>query len=235
MTDPQHALIPHGHSHPRCGPDSRTFPGEFRWISSAVARFRDFGGALADAHSGSPAKRRCLRYGKETADGGLHRPQPMEAFMKLHKIAMLALVGAAQATFAAEASYDFVACTHSRQIMLEATNDFVAFGVESWGVVASSTTKEWENASTRCTGYMRVAAGKPYGKGVCKWVQASGDTAVGEFEFSPVEAKWTWLTGTGKLAGITGGGTFKQLTSAKPADAGTSQACRRDWGKFIVP
>ena len=66
--------------------------------------------------------------------------------------------------------------------MLEASPEFVAFGVESWGIVASSTIKEWEGATTHCVGYVRVAAGKPIARGVCKWFDTAGNTASGEFD-----------------------------------------------------
>lgn len=157
--------------------------------------------------------------------------------MKLRRMGVaIGLVLFAQGVPAEDFTYDFVACTHSKQTMLEANSDTVAFGIESWGTVASSTTKAWESASTHCVGYVRIVAGKPAGKGVCKWNHVTGDTAVGEFEFSAAgEPTWTWLSGTGKLKGITGGGTFRELSSGKPAAAGTSQGCRRDWGKYTLP
>lgn len=137
---------------------------------------------------------------------------------------------------AAESSYDFVACTHGTTKMLESGPDLVAFGVESWGIVASSTTKEWENATTHCVGYLRIAGGKRVGKGVCKWVHPTGDTAVGEWEMpASGENAFTWLAGTGKLKGIQGGGSFQSVSKAKPVEAGTGQDCRHDWGKYTVP
>ena len=137
---------------------------------------------------------------------------------------------------AAEFAYDFVACTHGTSKMLESGPDLVALGAESWGIVANSTTKEWENATTHCVGYMRIVGGKPVGKGVCKWVYPTGDTAVGEWEMPATgENSFTWLAGTGKLKGIQGGGSFQTITKAKPVEAGTGQSCRRDWGKYTVP
>lgn len=154
----------------------------------------------------------------------------------LHRAALVALLAAVPAAWAAEFNYDFVACTHSRRITVEASPEVQALGFEVWGVVASSTTKEWEGASTHCTGYMRVIGGKPVGKGVCKWVDAAGDSAIGEFEYPNAGAPtWTWLAGTGRLKGISGGGTFQQVVTGKPIDAGTSQLCRRDWGKYSLP
>ena len=152
---------------------------------------------------------------------------------------MILAVGAmavAQGAWAAEVAYDFTACTHGRHTVLEANADIFAMGFEVWGVVAASTTKEWENATTHCVGSLRVTAGKRVGKGVCKWLTAAGDSALGEFEYpASGEPVWTWLTGTGKLKGISGGGTFREVGGSKPVEAGTSQGCRRDWGKYTLP
>lgn len=146
------------------------------------------------------------------------------------------LLSLAQALPAAEHSYDFVACTHSQRTMVEASADTVAFGVQLWGVVASSTTRFWDGASTHCAGYVRITQGRPVGKGSCKWLTASGDSAVGEFEYPPnAEPVWTWLSGTGALKGIQGSGTFRELFSARPATEGTGQGCRRDWGRYTTP
>lgn len=150
--------------------------------------------------------------------------------------ALAALTLAAVPAWAVEVAYDFVACSHSTQRMLEGGPDLVAFGTEGWGIVATSTTKEWESATTRCVGYVRIIGGKSVGKGMCRWIQAGGDTAVGEWEMTPAgENTWSWLAGTGKLAGIKGGGTFQWLTAARSVEAGTGQSCRRDWGKYTLP
>ncbi len=148
----------------------------------------------------------------------------------------LTLAMAAPLGSATESAYDFIVCGHTRYVPLEANAEIVAFGVENWGIVSSSTTKFWENASTHCVGYIRVVAGKVVGKGTNKWFEAGGDTGVGEWEYpSTGEPAWTWLAGTGKLKGISGGGTFHDLFSGKPSAPDTSQGCRRDWGKMSVP
>lgn len=155
--------------------------------------------------------------------------------MRLHRLAVVALAALAPAAWPADASYDFVACTHSKRTMLEASPEFVAFGVESWGIVSSSTTKEWERATTHCVGYVRVAAGKPTARGVCKWFDAAGNAASGEFDMpAGGENKFTWLTGTGKFKGIAGAGSFQYLSQGE-AQPGTAQDCRRDWGKYSTP
>lgn len=153
-----------------------------------------------------------------------------------HHLIVLIVAAMAQPAIAAEVSYDFTACTSGRRIAVEANADIVSFGIETWGVVASSTTAFWEKASTHCVGYIRVAGGKPIGKGTCKWTESGGDTAVGEWEYpTSGDPSWTWLSGTGKLKGISGGGTFRELFSAKPTDPAVSGGCRRDWGKYSLP
>lgn len=157
--------------------------------------------------------------------------------MKVRLRIVAAAIGAAavQAAIAVEVPYDFIACTHGQRTMLEANGEIAAFATQGWGTVASSTGKEFEKASTHCMGYTRVIGGKPYGKGLCKWVFANGDTGVGEYEFGAAPPKFTWLVGTGGLKGIQGGGTFAPVFDAKPAQEGTGQGCRRDWGKYTLP
>jgi hypothetical protein len=169
----------------------------------------------------------------------MHRPpgNRQEMIMKLTPIAVsLVATLAAMPALPAEFSYDFVACTHSTSKVLDGGPELTALGVESWGIVASSTTKEWENATTRCVGYLRIAAGKPVGRGVCRWLHATGDTAIGEWDMpASGENRFTWLAGTGKLKGIQGGGSFQTVSNARPVEPGTGQSCRRDWGKFTLP
>lgn len=153
-------------------------------------------------------------------------------------IAVLSLAAVAAApTTAREVSYESIVCSHARHMLLEAGPDMVAFGVEQWGVVARTNVPEFENGTTHCVGYLRIVAGKPIGKGMCKWIAASGDTAVGEWEHPESgDNRWTWLSGTGAFKGISGAnGSFKALGPTKPAAPGTSQNCRRDWGSFTLP
>ena len=147
---------------------------------------------------------------------------------------ILALCGTQAWT--AEFTYDFVVCSHGTQKLLDSGPELTAVGVEDWGITASSSTKEWENATTRCMGHVLIAGEKTTGKGICRWVQASGGTAVGEWEMAADgQNSWRWLAGTGKLAGIRGGGTFQWVTNGKAVEAGTGQSCRRDWGKYTLP
>ena len=148
----------------------------------------------------------------------------------------LALAGFAPSLWAAETPYDFVKCATGKITPLEISADLRAAGMENWGITASSTTKDFENATTHCVGFSRVVEGKPAGRGLCKWMDSAGNTAFGEYEvLAPGEGTFVWVTGTGKFKGIKGGGQWKVFSSAKPVAEGTAQWCERYWGKYTLP
>jgi hypothetical protein len=157
--------------------------------------------------------------------------------MKRHLIFLgIVLMGFAPSLWATAIKYDYVACVNAKITPLVKAPDFIGFNVESWGIVASSTTKEMENATTHCMGYGRVMGGKQAGQGVCKWTDTAGNTFVGQYDVTaPGEGTWTFLTGTGRFKGAHGGGHWKVVAQGKPIDAGTVQNCRRDWGSYTSP
>lgn len=158
--------------------------------------------------------------------------------MKIRWTLIAIAVGmAGSAAWSRDVDYDFVVCTHGRSTVLDPGPDVVALGSELWGIVASSTTKEFEKATTHCLGYMRIIGGKPVGKGVCKWANPAGDTAVGEYEYPEVgENNWKFLGGTGAWKGVSSKvAKFASLGNGKPIEPGTWQGCRRDWGTYTVP
>ncbi len=149
---------------------------------------------------------------------------------------LVAAVALAPRAWGAETAYDFVVCGNSKITMLEARPDLTAFGVELWAIVATSTTKEMENATQHCLGTIRVIEGKQTGKGMCKWTDPAGNTFVGEWETSPNgEGSWVFLSGTGRFKGIHGAGHYQYVSKARPIAEGTAQSCRRDWGTYSLP
>jgi hypothetical protein len=79
--------------------------------------------------------------------------------------------------------------------------------------------------------------GKRVGKGLRKWFLMSGDTAIGEWVMPESgENSFRWLSGTGALKGITTvTSNFAWVSKGKPAEPGTGQDCRRDWGRYALP
>lgn len=155
--------------------------------------------------------------------------------MAVRSFPLLALAALAPLARGAETAYDFVACGNTKITMLEARTDLTAFGVESWGIVATSTTKEMENATQHCLGTIRIVEGKQTGQGMCKWTDPAGNTFIGEWEMNATgQGEWVFLSGTGKFKGIKGGGSFQYVSKAKPIVEGTSQTCRRDRGAYTL-
>jgi len=148
-------------------------------------------------------------------------------------IATLVLAPAARA---AEVTYDLVHCGSMKPTVLEAREGVFVMVMDYYDIVASSTNKDWASATAHCGGHWRVVDGKESSGGVCKWVLPSGDTAVLEWKGTgPGEGSVVFLSGTGKLKGIQGGGPWKIVSNAKPADEGTSQRCVHSWGKYTLP
>ena len=157
----------------------------------------------------------------------------MKRRLNLLVIAMFAF---APTTWAAESAVDFVKCSSAKITPLNVGGDITAIGMENWGIVASGSTKEFENSSTHCVGFLRVIGGKRAGRGMCKILDPGGNTVLGEFEIlGPGEGSWEFLAGTGKFKGIGGSGQWKVYTAAKPSAEGTSQFCERYTGKYTLP
>ena len=67
-----------------------------------------------------------------------------------------------------------------------------------------------------------------------RFLDADGDTVVGETTIAPTEMTWRFLEGSGKWKGITGSGKALPLTNAKPILPGTSQGCLRATGTYEI-
>ena len=70
-----------------------------------------------------------------------------------------------------------------------------------------------------CIGYMEIALGQGAdGQGVCTWTDAEGDMWFGPWTVTGMNAqqvatgRWISAGGTGKFAGMQGGGTFSSMT-----------------------
>jgi hypothetical protein len=151
--------------------------------------------------------------------------------------ATMALVGFAQDVLAVETEYSGTFCISSKVTVLESSPEMTIYIAEGTGIqTPDSGFQPWANATMRCTDYARVSGGKVNSKGACRWVDASGDSFVGEYLNVPGEpGKWTFLAGSGKWKGIQGSGTYKTVARGKPAEQGTGQLCNAHSGKYTLP
>jgi hypothetical protein len=133
------------------------------------------------------------------------------------RLAILALVAIVPTVWAAETAFELVGCGIAKRVPLESSPEITVFGYENWAINTSTATKGWENATKHCVSYVRILEGKPTVKGACKWLDATGDSAIFELETLPSGANTlVWLSGTGKYKGIKGGGSFAMVASGKP-------------------
>ena len=149
---------------------------------------------------------------------------------------VIALFAFVPTLWAAETPYDFVACFDYKFTPVETTADITAVGVEMWAIAASSTTKEWENATQHSVSTNWSMGARVGGKGLTKTLDSAGNSVVGETEVTAAgEGTFVFLSGTGKYKGIQGGGFYKRVGTGKPSVAGTLQVCTREWGKYTLP
>jgi hypothetical protein len=149
----------------------------------------------------------------------------------------IGLVAFVPTLWAAETAFDIVVCYHAKTMLLEGTADITAVSIEQWGIVANSTTKEFENATWHCVGPVRTMGGKSIGRGLCKSQDSAGDSFVAEWEMTGTwgEGTMAFLSGTGKFKGIQGGFLWKTVARGKPIVEGTAQYCHQGRGKYTLP
>ncbi len=108
--------------------------------------------------------------------------------------------------------------------------------------VATSPTGEGllHNSSVRCMGGFHIIKGEwDDSSGSCVYTRPDGDQVFATYkdagkQGAPVKGTITFVGGTGKMAGISGGGEFTR-TSVRPAAEGTLQSVSRYTAKYKLP
>ncbi len=142
---------------------------------------------------------------------------------------------------AKEIAYDQISCWSATMNAPVATADGVAVGsYELRGIIVRSNLedKSAENRTFHCVAVYRAGGKEAADDGYCKIVTAEGDYMVVQTARSaplPAEGTRTILYGTGRFAGIKGGGTSRQINRGAPATPGTLQGCNHDKGKYTLP
>jgi hypothetical protein len=78
--------------------------------------------------------------------------------------------------------------------------------------------------SGNCTGAAEVKGGSANGGGMCFYAAENGDTAVNSWTVNAVDqtgaihGRWIMVGGTGGMAGINGGGTYKSVTNRETGE-----------------
>lgn len=152
--------------------------------------------------------------------------------------AMLAGAAALAApALAGETEYGGTFCGRFVSTMLQGGPEIAAFNVESWGIeTPDSTFRPWAGATNHCAVNVLVLGGKATERGQCVWTDADGDTFIGSFlGEADKPGAWTFLGGTGKWKGVSGGGTYQHVSASRPRADGTGENCTTHSGKYMLP
>ncbi len=94
--------------------------------------------------------------------------------------------------------------------------------------------------SSRCVGAFSLVNGQIEQHSTCEYVNTSGEKyfLIAERKGDPAKAEGTWhfIHGTGKFAGITGGGGWMPIGAFPPAPGApnTTMSCNHEWGTYNI-
>ena len=157
--------------------------------------------------------------------------------MRVLKIALVFVLGCfilASVTYSEP--YDMTNCFCGETTMLVASKELVIYSYELKGIVQDNLdSKTFANMSFQCVGISKIAAGKPTGQGLCKFMDKDGDYLVGETISTGGKGTWKAFHGTGKWKGLIGSGTSMYITDSNPIVKETFQNCSRATGTYKLP
>ena len=158
--------------------------------------------------------------------------------LKFARFALLAATGLASLTVSAQVPkqgpVDWTLCFGGTVNALAASpqDHFGTYAVTGALRAASGLV---ESMSLDCTGSFEHRAGAGKHQGYCIFLDSAGDRVFGADRRGPQGYEFEFIGGTGKYAGITGGGNIEPLAELKPVRDGTMQACRRMRGNYKLP
>jgi hypothetical protein len=162
----------------------------------------------------------------------------MPRTMLLVSSAVLASAFLTQA-FAEEVKYDVQNC-FAGPIQITQEEGLVAGSYAVLGMAPGKEGTALDRMSGRCLGAFSIIDGQLDDNGTCEWVNATGDKAFSVYarKGDPAKAEGTYrfVKGTGKYAGITGGGKYMPIGTFPPAPGapGMTTGCMHDWGSLTT-
>jgi hypothetical protein len=169
---------------------------------------------------------------RPTLDGFASRHSRIAISTALMAISSVSIVP----ELAAAEQLDILNCRSGTVTPLHADKDLTVNTVELKGVTMSrNANKALDNSSSVCTGTVRIGSGDNASHGFCKYMDKDGDVVVLEWGGKPPSGgSWTFLNGTGKWAGVQGGGAWQTMPSPKPIAPGTVQSCNIATGEYTL-
>lgn len=124
-----------------------------------------------------------------------------------------------------ERRIDFMNCRSGTADVLMKSEAFTLMAIKHTGVHVSYFADSFDNNSNHCVGTIKISNGVREGNGYCTNIDPDGDITISEWSQKGEVRTWSFVHGTGKWQGITGGGQYEPLPPAHPVKKGTYQGC----------
>ena len=135
----------------------------------------------------------------------------------------------------ADESYNMTSCWSGDFEMLSSSKELVIYSFDLKGVSRKNDESDaFHNWSFHLIGMSKIVSGKYSSSFFGKWMSPEGDMVFGEGNRIGEKGTWKFIGGTGKWAGITGGGTNENV-NIKPVMNGTTQGCSIAIGTYKLP
>ena len=138
----------------------------------------------------------------------------------------------------ADQVYDVNSCVACETKTLVQSPEINIFLNECKGInVSKIESKLFDNATVHSQGVVVREGNKLTVYAYVKYLDRDGDLVIFRYTQNPGEtsATTTFLSGTGKWKGITGGGKSTMITQGKPVAPDSMQYCNNHKGTFTVP
>ena len=136
----------------------------------------------------------------------------------------------------AEESYNTTNCWSGDVTILHKSKELSIWSLDLKGMSLSNDESEaFDGWAFNIIGTGKLEAGKYSSTFYGTYKSPDGEIVIGEGNRTGGDGEWKFIHGTGKWAGIKGGGTFKMITNVPPIKEGTTQACISTTGTFQLP
>jgi hypothetical protein len=145
-------------------------------------------------------------------------------------------VPATAAPLAKKGDYDTTTCWSGETFVMPHSQSTIVVHYRVTGTSRSNVAnKAWDQNTFMCAGVTLVEKNVPTTTAYCEYVDGDGDKTFGRTTVEANVSRWTFLSGTGKYAGITGGGTQEQDGRFPIMRPGQMSGCTRNKGSWTLP
>lgn len=127
-------------------------------------------------------------------------------------------------------------CYSGEAKAIKFSTDHWAFSYELFGTRTDRTASDDSgNMSTHCVGTVTFDRGKEVGDSFCEFVDKDGDKYVFTGHRTGPKGEFVFIAGTGKWAGIAGGGTYEPVGAFPTIAPGRLHGCTFSRGSYTLP